>query len=409
MLVTPSQLDDFVAKADAAGGPGHPDTETYWRDFKYEPGVKLDPRLEPDSVAYRATMMQVYEEIANRKFEPRITEFTEVDVERLIPLESPYSYASSSHRVLHYLRLSTACHLGAVNGGRALDMGCGWGLSSEFLAQIGYDVTAVDINPRFVDLVNGRAKRLGLSIQAWQSVFEEFAGEPASFDVALFYECLHHAVQPRVVLELISSLLKPGGVLLLAGEPIQDIWWPHWGLRLDALSVYCIRKFGWFESGWSAAYLCRAVADAGMVPVLHTQLDSTIGPVLVAHKTQSLDIRLLRAMANSTDWWVEGAMLVSNRAGSRSRLRLHGSPPGRITLKLNYYGIEPLDITIRAHGVVRRHQLVTGTNVLSMTPGQARQYQWDIVFGCDSWCPQDVLSNGDTRLLGFHLERLDLF
>jgi len=409
MLVTPSQLDDFVAKADAAGGPGHPDTDAYWRDFRYEPTVRLDPGLDPDSDAYRAAMMRIYEEMANRKFDPVITEFSDIDVERLIPLESPYSFASASHRVLHYLRLSTACHLGGVNGGQALDMGCGWGLSSEFLAQIGHAVTAVDINPRFVDLVNGRARRLGLNIKAWQSAFENFAGVPGSFDVALFYECLHHAANPRAVLDLVSTLLKPEGVLLLAGEPIQHNWWPHWGLRLDALSVYCIRKFGWFESGWSADYLCGTVADAGMVPVLYPHPDPAVGPVVVAHKTQSLDIRMLRGLAESADWWPEGALLISNRSGNQSRLRLYGSPPKRITLKLNYFGPDSLDITIDAHGVVRQHRLVPGPNVLSMAPGQARQFRWDITFNCEGWCPQDVLRNGDMRHLGFHLERLDLF
>jgi 2-polyprenyl-3-methyl-5-hydroxy-6-metoxy-1,4-benzoquinol methylase len=409
MLVTQSQLDAFVAKADALGGPGNPDTEAYWRDFQYEPTVRLDPPgLDPDSDAYQDTMMRLYEELANRRFEPRVTEFTDVDVERLIPLESPYAHDSARNRVLHYLRLSTVYHLGAVNGGRALDMGCGWGLSSEFLAQLGHAVTAVDINPRFVDLVNGRAQRLGLNIKAWQSGFEDFAGEPGSYDVALFYECLHHAANLPVVLDLVAALLKPGGALLLAGEPIQHNWWTHWGLRLDALSVYCIRKFGWFESGWSADYLCRAIADAGMVPVLYTHPDPAVGISVVARKTQSLDISVLRGLAEPADWWPEGGYLVSNRSGNHSRLRLYGSPPKRITMKLNYFGTGTLDISIDAHGVVRRHKLVPGVNVMSMAPGQARQFQWELKFSCEGWCPQDALRNGDMRRLGFHLEHLDL-
>lgn len=40
------------------------------------------------------------------------------------------------------------------------------------------------------------------------------------------------------------------------------------GLRLDALSVYCIHKFGWFESGWSLGFLKRMIVDAGFWPVV---------------------------------------------------------------------------------------------------------------------------------------------
>ncbi|MBU6296156.1 MAG: methyltransferase domain-containing protein, partial [Planctomycetes bacterium] len=43
-------------------------------------------------------------------------------------------------------------------GASILDMGCGWGLSSEAMAFSGASVTAVDINPQFVELIEKRAK-----------------------------------------------------------------------------------------------------------------------------------------------------------------------------------------------------------------------------------------------------------
>jgi hypothetical protein len=78
--------------------------------------------------------------------------------------------------------------------------------------------------------------------------------------------------------------LKPGGKLLLAGEPINDIW-KHWGLRTDPLSVYCIRKFGWFESGWSARFLTACVERCGF-KVTHFGAEAgSIGWIMVAEKT----------------------------------------------------------------------------------------------------------------------------
>lgn len=44
-------------------------------------------------------------------------------------------------------------------GETVMDMGCGWGLSSELAAYLGLTVIGVDVNPSFVRLVNERAKR----------------------------------------------------------------------------------------------------------------------------------------------------------------------------------------------------------------------------------------------------------
>jgi SAM-dependent methyltransferase len=163
-------------------------------------------------------------------------------------------------------------------------MGCGWGLSSELAAYLGLTVIGVDVNPSFVRLVNERAKRLGHAISAVASTFEDFnAVQP--FDIALFYECLHHSVRPWVVICRLAEDLQIGGRLVLAGEPVNDIWWKHWGLRLDALSVYCVRKFGWFESGWSIRFIEEVLYRSGLIPKSHLDNDPEIGYTIVAEKT----------------------------------------------------------------------------------------------------------------------------
>jgi SAM-dependent methyltransferase len=410
MLVTHRDLDDFVRNADLAGGPNSPTIEDYWRDFKYQPRVVIDTSLDPDGEAYFAAMMSLYEELANRAFKPEVTELTEgVDIARLTQLESPYAFASSSQRALHYARLATAHRLSPADGGRALDMGCGWGLSSEFLAQLGYSVTAVDINPSFLELVGNRARRLGLNITARHSTFEEFVDEPASYDLALFYECFHHAARPRDVLARIAGLLKPAGTLLLVGEPVQSTWWPAWGLRLDALSVYCIRKFGWFECGWSSQYLASAVSSAGFVPVVHQSPDPAIGTIVVGHMTQRLKGDLLQAVANPAEWWFEGPLLVSNRAGRRSSLRIPGNARKQIVCTVYNHGIEPLDVSIQLGSAFMKRRLAPGgLNAVTIDGASGDGPDVELAFECTSWSPQSVLRNGDLRQLGFHLESIQL-
>jgi hypothetical protein len=55
--------------------------------------------------------------------------------------------------------------------------------------------------------------------------------------------------------EHMSRFLKPGGKIIFAGEPITTSCFLDWRMRLDPLSASCIRKVGWFETGWSKPFL----------------------------------------------------------------------------------------------------------------------------------------------------------
>ena len=76
--------------------------------------------------------------------------------------------------VIHYLRLGKLIKYAALpNNARVLDLGCGWGLSSEFFASLGCRVTAVDINRKFVELIRLAPSRLNFKIEAIQSNFDD--------------------------------------------------------------------------------------------------------------------------------------------------------------------------------------------------------------------------------------------
>jgi hypothetical protein len=56
------------------------------------------------------------------------------------------------------------------------------------------------------------------------------------------------------MLERLRRLVRPGGLLVLAGEPVGDFEMP-WGVRLDGQSLYAMRKHGWLELGFETSYL----------------------------------------------------------------------------------------------------------------------------------------------------------
>ena len=68
--------------------------------------------------------------------------------------------------------------------GRALDLGAGTGYVGLYLAQRGWQVDAVDVSPRAVELVNRNADRTGLRMSVYQS--DMFASVPGTFDAIAF-------------------------------------------------------------------------------------------------------------------------------------------------------------------------------------------------------------------------------
>ena len=277
-------LDEFVAQSDRLGGPGVPACETYWGDIKYYPSTTINKHLDPFGAEYAAAQMALYEELSGHPYRNEEDEQTAFDIDGHVAATNPYNHPDPAVMGVHLQRLGRALSCAkATKGEVLLDMGCGWGLSSEVAAYMGLQVIGVDINRRFVELVNRRAARTSYPISAVHGSFDGFEPE-RPVDLVLFYECLHHAVDPLAIVSKYAQALRPGGRMVLAGEPINDVWWPHWGLRLDPLSIYCIRKFGWFESGWSRRHILEVMRRAGLVPTVHRHADPAVGPAIIGEK-----------------------------------------------------------------------------------------------------------------------------
>jgi hypothetical protein len=56
--------------------------------------------------------------------------------------------------------------------------------------------------------------------------------------------------------------VRPDGVVLFAAEPVQRLDYP-WGPRLDGLSVWSSRTYGWLELGFDMQYFDAALARTG--------------------------------------------------------------------------------------------------------------------------------------------------
>jgi SAM-dependent methyltransferase len=145
--------------------------------------------------------------------------------------------------------------VGVPSGGSVIDIGCGSGWTSLFLAESGYSVTGYDLVPANVELARDRASRWGSTARFEVADMEALPpGELA--DAALIFEALHHSGRQREALCSVAARLRPGGWLLL-GEPT----WLH-GLSPAARSVS--RNVGWMERGITLRSLRADLRAAGL-------------------------------------------------------------------------------------------------------------------------------------------------
>jgi SAM-dependent methyltransferase len=140
------------------------------------------------------------------------------------------------------------------SGARIVDVGCGGGWTSLFLAESGYDVVGYDLVPANVEVARRRAERWGSS--ATFEVADMEALPPGdAVDGALIFDALHHSNHQLQVLRSVADRLRPGGWLLL-GEPS----WLH---RLSPGAHATRRDLGWTERGLTIRGLRRDLRAAG--------------------------------------------------------------------------------------------------------------------------------------------------
>jgi tellurite methyltransferase len=95
--------------------------------------------------------------------------------------------------------------------GKALDLACGTGRNALWLADHGWDVTAVDGAPTAIETLRDRAKERGLKINAIVADLEkeEFKIQPAHWDLIAICYYLQ-----RDLFESAKRGVAPGGILI---------------------------------------------------------------------------------------------------------------------------------------------------------------------------------------------------
>jgi SAM-dependent methyltransferase len=269
--VTVDQIDDLLT----AGN------EDFWVDF---PGLQ---GLDPLSPQYRDVILSHYIMITGRPYQTEYEEhpFDVGSAEDFALRPWPYSTNDAKLVGEQYQANGTILRTVAPKpGDRVLEMGCGWGNLTLPLAMLGCEVTVIDVEPRYIRIVEDRLSRNKLSVRSIHSPFLGIESFSEKFDLILFSASFHHCHDHLKLLRLVHERLEPGGRLALCGEPLDELLPYPWGLNPTGESMRFIRTFGWFEMAFRVSYLREALIATGFDPSLHVSGETALGNVFLATK-----------------------------------------------------------------------------------------------------------------------------
>ncbi|MEE2693036.1 MAG: methyltransferase domain-containing protein [Pseudomonadota bacterium] len=129
-------------------------------------------------------------------------------------------------RELYSARANVVAALDLKAGGRIADIGAGTGVYSLLFAERaspGGVVYAVDIEPRFLTLINQRADDLGLdNVVAVLGRDDSITLPPGSVDVVFICDTYHYFDDPAAILKTVFEALRSGGALYIVDYDLKE-------------------------------------------------------------------------------------------------------------------------------------------------------------------------------------------
>jgi len=128
-------------------------------------------------------------------------------------------------REIYSARNAIAAAVGLKDGARIADIGAGTGIYSLLFSQkVGAEgaVFAVDIEPRFLKLINQRAEDDGRNnIVSVLGRPDSITLPPGSVDAVFICDTYHYFENPSAIMSTVRAALKPGGALYVVDYVIS--------------------------------------------------------------------------------------------------------------------------------------------------------------------------------------------
>jgi len=122
-----------------------------------------------------------------------------------------------------YIRDKICAHFGSdpgdqqpLSGLRVVDVGCGGGILSESMAELGADVTGIDVVEKNIAIASLHARQSNQPIDYRLCTAHELTSEGRSFDVVLNMEVVEHVADVSAFMADCTRLTASNGVMFVA-------------------------------------------------------------------------------------------------------------------------------------------------------------------------------------------------
>ena len=170
-------------------------------------------------------------------------------------------------------RPALAALMGDIAGARALDLGCGSGTHSTWMAEGGAAVVGCDLSSTMLALARERARAHRVELElCLADISTALPFADATFDLALTATALHYVADLATTMREIARVLQPGGIFIASVlHPMSTARFPRlnpeqtaapdgWATRQTWASHYFDAPAREVETPWLA---CGEVSSAG--------------------------------------------------------------------------------------------------------------------------------------------------
>jgi len=111
----------------------------------------------------------------------------------------------------------------ALPPGRALDVACGEGRNTVWLAERGWEVTGVDFSEVGLEKARELAKLRSVGSRWVAANLLEYTPEPQAFELVLVFYLQVPAAQRRAIVRTVAEAVAPGGAFLLVAHDRSNL------------------------------------------------------------------------------------------------------------------------------------------------------------------------------------------
>jgi len=283
-LKTITELDAILLECDRAQRVSDDALRAVFQSFEFLTEA-LNLPADPDSPEYRNVQLDLYHRISGREYSTNNEASNWLVVDDAIKV--PFPYYTKSFQTVSAQMIAIGLIIKTMQlppGAHILEFGPGWGNTTVTLARMGYKVTAIDIESRFLDIIRGRSVGFDENITTITGDFSNINDLYEDYDAILFYESFHHCSDHQSLIAALAQKLRPNGIVVFAAEPITDAFPMPWGVRLDGESLWATRNFGWLELGFQETYFRALLERHGWTVEKHNYDVTPLGVIFVSRR-----------------------------------------------------------------------------------------------------------------------------